>query len=230
MTNKPIKIYKVGGCVRDEILGKKTKDIDYAVEAPSFEAMIEHIKSMGATIWKEFPEFFTARGKLNGTDVDFVLCRKDGAYRDNRRPDEVTIGNLHDDLARRDFTMNAIAIDLETGKYIDPFDGAIHLSAKLIEVVGSVDRLREDPLRIMRALRFSSTHGFVMSERVREFISDEFKLLENISRERVKEEMNKMFEHDINAAFRFMRDWDFVFEFIFKNLNVGLSATLPHID
>ena len=227
---KPIKLYKVGGCVRDEILGKKTKDIDYAVEAPSFEAMIAHVKSMGATIWKEFPEFFTARGKLNGVDVDFVLCRKDGAYRDNRRPDEVTIGTLHDDLARRDFTMNAIAIDLETGKYIDPFDGAIHLSAKLIEVVGSVDRLREDPLRIMRALRFSSTHGFMMSERVKEFIFENFHLLGTISRERIQDEMNKMFNHNIESAFAFMVEWNFVFEFVFSHCNVGLSATLPHRD
>ena len=220
----------VGGAVRDLILGKKTKDIDYSVEAPSFEAMIDHIKAMGATIWKEFPEFFTARGKLNGVDVDFVLCRKDGAYRDNRRPDEVVIGTLHDDLARRDFTMNAIAIDLETGKYIDPFNGEMHLRAGLIEVVGSVDRLREDPLRIMRALRFSSTHGFMMSERVREFIRDEFELLANISRERVKDEMNKMFSHNINSAFAFMREWDFVFEFVFAKLDVSLEATLPHRD
>jgi len=228
MTNK-IKMFRVGGCVRDEILGKKSKDIDYSVEAPSFEIMITHLKEMGVEIWKEFPEYFTARGKLRGEAVDFVLCRKDGAYRDNRRPDSVEIGTLFDDLARRDFTMNAIAIDDETGKYIDPFDGEMHLRAGLIEVVGSIDRLREDPLRIMRALRFSSTHGFTMSERVRDFIKYEFHLLGNISRERIKDEMNKMFEHDIDMAFAFMRDWDFVFEFVFKNLNVSLSATLPHI-
>lgn len=223
-----IKLYKVGGCVRDEILGKKSKDIDYSVEAPSFEAMIAHLKEMGATIWKEFPEFFTARGKLNGVDVDFVLCRKDGAYRDNRRPDKVEMGTLMDDLARRDFTMNAIAIDLESGKYIDPFNGEMHLRAGLIEVVGSVDRLVEDPLRIMRALRFSSTHGFMMSERVRDFISENFHLLGTISRERIQDEMNKMFNHNINSAFAFMVEWNFVFEFVFGHCDVSLAATLPH--
>ncbi len=102
-----VKIYLVGGSIRDQLLGLKSKDLDYAVEAGSYEEMRDYIKENGK-IFLETPEYLTIRAHLkNGEPADFVLCRKDGEYSDGRRPDKVTPGTLYDDLARRDFTVNA---------------------------------------------------------------------------------------------------------------------------
>src|SRR6187431_1537064 len=105
-----INYYLVGGYVRDEILGVQSKDIDFAVEAKSYDAMKEDILRRGMTIFQERPQFFAIRARhpqMGG--VDFTLCRKDGFYSDYRHPDDVRIGDIYDDLARRDFTVNAIA-------------------------------------------------------------------------------------------------------------------------
>jgi tRNA nucleotidyltransferase (CCA-adding enzyme) len=95
-----IEYFKVGGFVRDAILGVKSKDIDYAVQAPSYEAMAADIVARGGKIFYEKPEYLTIRAKMNGEDADFVLCRKEGAYSDARHPDKVEPGTIDDDLAR----------------------------------------------------------------------------------------------------------------------------------
>ena len=155
-----IKYYMVGGAVRDKILGidpKYIKDIDYSVEAPSYEAMKTELLKRGLEMFPIKEDYMTIRGKLNGVAADFVLCRKDGHYSDGRRPDTVEIGTLYDDLARRDFTMNAIALD-EDDNIIDPFDGRGDLHRGIIRCVGkATDRMREDSLRLIRAIRFLDT-------------------------------------------------------------------------
>lgn len=125
-----IRCWQVGGAVRDRLRGQESKDIDYAVQAPSYDAMVQWVLAQGGTIFMDGKgrpvgaDHFTARGKLpGGQAVDFVLCRKDGAYSDGRHPDTVEVGTLYDDLARRDFTVNAIAYDEQTGEYIDPSMG-----------------------------------------------------------------------------------------------------------
>ena len=108
-------IYQVGGSLRDECLGRPCKDFDFSVEAPSYEAMREHLVQDGYTIFLEKPEYLTIRARFpkghpqERVCADFVLCRKDGFYSDGRRPDTVEPGTIYDDLARRDFTMNAMA-------------------------------------------------------------------------------------------------------------------------
>lgn len=130
-----IKFYQVGGSVRDSFIGLKSKDIDYAVEAPSFDAMREAIKERGGEIFLETPQFLTIRANVPGMGAcDYVLCRKDGEYVDGRRPETVTAGTILDDLARRDFTMNAIAI-AEDGTILDPFDGRKDISQDRKSVV-----------------------------------------------------------------------------------------------
>jgi tRNA nucleotidyltransferase (CCA-adding enzyme) len=191
-----VKLYKVGGCVRDQLLGISSKDIDYSVEAKSYAEMREELLARGCKIYLEKPEYLTIRGKLNNEDVDFVLCRKDGAYSDGRRPDEVTIGTIYDDLARRDFTINAIAID-EDGNYIDPFNGRKDLEDRIIRCVGSNDRLKEDALRILRAYRFCITKGFDLEESIKEEVFEYWSLLDNISEERITQELNKCFESSV---------------------------------
>lgn len=119
-----VKFYQVGGSVRDKIMGIKPHDIDFAIGAESFGAMREAILARGGKIFLEMEKFFTIRANLPELgSADFVLTRKDGSYSDGRRPDGVTVGTILDDLARRDFTMNAIAINVETGDILDPFDG-----------------------------------------------------------------------------------------------------------
>src|SRR5687768_7510936 len=116
-----IQFFQVGGSVRDELLGKQSKDIDYAVEAPSYGAMREAIVERGGEIFQENEAFLTVRAKVPTLGAcDYVLCRKDGTYdKDGRRPDFVEVGSLADDLARRDFTVNAMA-KAEDGTLVDP--------------------------------------------------------------------------------------------------------------
>lgn len=194
-----IKFFEVGGCVRDELMGVKSKDIDFAVEAPSFEAMRQAILDRGGKIFLESPEFFTirARDKKLGP-VDFVLCRKDGVYKDGRHPESVEIGTLRDDLSRRDFTMNAIAKD-EDGNFIDPFNGQADIKNRIIRCVGNAeDRFGEDALRIIRAIRFSITKNMAMDHDIVACLmkSQIVMQLRAVSTERIREELLKCFAHD----------------------------------
>ena len=116
----------------------------------------------------EQPEYLTIRAKVPGIGpADFVLCRKDGSYRDGRHPESVAVGTLHDDLARRDFTMNAIAKD-EDGKIIDPFGGIGAIEIGIIECVGQARmRMEEAQLRLLRAIRFAVTKQMGLSRNLR---------------------------------------------------------------
>jgi tRNA nucleotidyltransferase (CCA-adding enzyme) len=190
--------YKVGGCVRDQFLGITSKDIDYAVEAPSFDAMREAILARGGKIFVETPEHFTIRANVPELGAcDYVLCRKDGPYSDGRRPDWVQVGTLADDLARRDFRMNAIAIT-EKGEVIDPHNGRKDIQDRVIQAVGDPwERLIEDKLRAFRAIRFCVTKRFVIEDALNAAISglsmDSFTYT---STERIRDELAKMFKHD----------------------------------
>lgn len=210
-----IELYKVGGCVRDEIMGLKPHDIDYvAVGADSFEDLEIWLKDHGAMIWLSKPEFLTVRAKLGGIDADFVLSRKDGAYTDGRHPDEVVIGSLMDDLSRRDFTMNALAKGWG-GTIIDPFKGREDIEAKIIRAVGDpVDRINEDALRALRAIRFSVTKGFRIEPDLEWTIRTQrtSNLIETtVSVERVREELDKMFRFDQRASFDAMNKFPSIF-------------------
>ena len=181
--------------MRDEILRRKPKDKDFVVMAPSFQAMRVMLVDMGAKIFVEKPEFFTIRCDFPEIGAaDFVLCRKDGVSSDGRRPDSVTPGTIFDDLARRDFTCNAIAENLETGEIIDPFNGRADIAAKCIRCVGNpMDRFKEDKLRIFRALRFAITLGFNIHQdtafAMNQFANDDFA---GTSTNRIVVELEKM--------------------------------------
>jgi tRNA nucleotidyltransferase (CCA-adding enzyme) len=199
------KFYMVGGCVRDEILGVKPKDVDFSVECASFDAMRVAILNMGGEIFIEKPDFLTIRARIGKDTFDYVMCRKDGAYSDGRRPDEVIPGTLFDDLARRDFTMNAIAKDAN-GEYIDPFGGIGDIKDGLIRCVGkTADRFSEDFLRVVRAARFSITKGFRVSPQIEFAFDNEFFCngLNNVSVERIKDEVEKMFHFDTVKTMEF---------------------------
>jgi len=210
------KMYEVGGCVRDEILGVKSKDIDY-VAVPNeellndvksansmFNILSGYLKSEGFEIFLETPECFTIRAKFpkghkyQGV-ADFVMERKEVGYIPGTRTPIVEPGTLYDDLIRRDFTLNALAKD-EDGNIIDYFDGVWALDAKmLVTPLDSRTTMLDDPLRLIRAFRFSITKDFTISPRVWETcLMDSVvnKLEEVVSQERIREEIFKMMKHD----------------------------------
>lgn len=215
-----MEFYEVGGCVRDEILGIKSNDIDFTVvledhethlmgvaqdhgvEIDPFTYMARMLKQMGFEIFLETPEFLTIRAKFpkghkhSGLTADFVLARKESDYTDGRRPDKVEPGTLLDDLARRDFTVNAIAKDAD-GTLIDPFFGQFDIQKRIIRTVGDPrERFEEDALRIVRAMRFSVTKGFVIDHYTWLAMHDMVDSVSKVSAERVREELTKMFNAD----------------------------------
>lgn len=210
------KMYEVGGCVRDEILGVKSKDIDY-VAVPNeellndvksansmFNILSGYLKSEGFEIFLETPECFTIRAKFpkghkyQGV-ADFVMARKEVGYIPGTRTPIVEPGTLYDDLIRRDFTLNALAKD-EDGNIIDYFDGVWALENKLLLTpLEAKTTMMDDPLRLIRAFRFSITKNFTISPRVWETcLMDSVvnKLEEVVSQERIREEIFKMMKHD----------------------------------
>jgi tRNA nucleotidyltransferase (CCA-adding enzyme) len=221
-----MEIFLVGGAVRDEIMGKQPKDFDFTVVLPvgsyrdPFEFMVEELEKKGFKIFQKNPEHLTVRaqfpvasgGFLDGlTNIpggtikpgkkrltaDFVLARKEGTYTDGRRPDSVSPGTLMDDLARRDFTMNAIAKDSE-GNFFDPFNGREDIANGLIRAVGDPKaKMMEDALRVMRALRFNIQLGFGIHPETEDTLYDREvlrALRDNIKDERIMDELNKMFK------------------------------------
>lgn len=209
-------MFEVGGCVRDEILGVKSKDIDY-VAVPNdellkdiksahsmFNILSGYLKCEGFEIFLETPECFTIRAKFpkghkyQGV-ADFVMARKEVGYIPGTRTPIIEPGTLYDDLIRRDFTLNALAKD-EDGNIIDYFDGMWALDAKmLITPLDSRTTMLDDPLRLIRAFRFSITKDFTISPRVWETClmdSVVTKLEEVVSQERIREEIFKMMKHN----------------------------------
>lgn len=198
--------FEVGGCVRDEMLGLPVKDVDFSVEAESFDAMRDGLNAMGFRIFQERPEFLTIRAGVpkdsplrdRTKDADFVMCRADGPTADGRRPEFVTPGTIFDDLARRDFTVNAMA-RTEDGTLVDPFDGQADLTNGVLRFVGDpMTRVMEDGLRVLRGFRFMVTKGFAAEAATwRTLVSPEAaEMLRCVSVERVREELSKMFEAD----------------------------------
>lgn len=219
-----VKIYKVGGCVRDKILGIPSKDIDFSVEASSYEEMKAYILGRGK-IFVEKPEYLTIRAMINGEAADFVLARKDGAYHDGRRPDTVEVGTLHDDLARRDFTMNAIAED-EDGNFIDPFNGIADIKARLIRCVGNTeDRLKEDALRMLRAIRFLITKDFTIHNDIAQFMFHNAELLKNVSEDRIRDELSKCFAANTLNTMIYLGTFPNLRNYIFKETKIWLKPT-----
>jgi tRNA nucleotidyltransferase (CCA-adding enzyme) len=196
------KIYQVGGSLRDELIDPsiKAKDLDFAVEAGSFDEMRQVILNRGGVIFLETEIYLTIRAKVPDLGcADYVLCRKDGAYSDNRRPDSVSVGTIYDDLARRDLSINAIAKNASTGEIIDPHNGRKDIENRLLRCVGDpVDRFTEDSLRLLRLIRFSITKGFQIEKETEDCLYDGkiISLLKNVSSERIREELIRCFAHN----------------------------------
>lgn len=180
--------YFVGGCVRDTILGDHIHDIDIATSAYPSE-----IKSLFKKTVDTGIQHGTVMVLDHGTGYEITTFRTESGYQDYRRPDKVTfVRSLADDLKRRDFTINALALR-ENGEVIDLFDGLGDLKKHLIRAVGEPDnRFHEDALRMMRAVRFASKLDFAIEAKTLHGIADNANLLSKIAVERIQVEMEKL--------------------------------------
>ena len=176
--------YLVGGYVRDYLLGIASFDVDIATNALPKD--IHNIFNSSKS------NYGSVNIKIDKLNVDITTYREDFNYV-NRKPSTVKyINNLEDDLKRRDFTINAICMD-KNGKIIDPLNGCLDLEKRLIKIIGDIDtKLQEDPLRIMRAIRFACVLDFNIDNSLYEKIKEYNYLVSELSKERVKNELEKM--------------------------------------
>jgi tRNA nucleotidyltransferase/poly(A) polymerase len=231
------KFYEVGGCVRDEILGLKSKDIDYVavagdellkdVTSPSvlFGILEEYLRLEMFEIFLVTQDCFTIRAKFPEGHryqgiADFVMARKETGYIPFTRKPIVIPGTLYDDLERRDFTLNALAKD-EDGKIIDFFNGLEHLkSGILITPLPCEVTFHDDPLRILRAIRFSITKGFIIPDEMDLVIKNyDYEVnMAVVSQERIREELIKCFSFDTFLTLNILMKYPMLADFCFSGI------------
>lgn len=190
LENAGFDAYLVGGCVRDTLLGRPVSDYDITTSAlPSeVESVFSSEKVVDTGI-----KHGTVTVVIDSIPIEITTFRTDGEYLDSRHPESVAFSkNIEDDLSRRDFTVNSVAMN-RRGDVVDPFGGREDIARRVIKCTGEPDkRFREDALRIIRALRFSSTLGFEIDGATSESIHKNRELLLNISVERVFAELKKL--------------------------------------
>ncbi len=187
--------YYVGGCIRDYLLNKKINDIDIATSA-----LPEQIQEIFDRVFPVGIDHGTVLVRHNHNSYEVTTYR---GKTDDR--DKINTNNINDDLSRRDFTINALAMNKQ-GEILDLFNGENDLNNKLIKTVGSPeDRFKEDPLRIIRALRFSSQLGFEIDKKTLETMIELKPLIKHISIERITTEMIKLFTGNyFNISFQYL--------------------------
>ncbi|MBV8931694.1 MAG: CCA tRNA nucleotidyltransferase [Kutzneria sp.] len=185
-------LYLVGGSVRDALLGRSGTDLDFATDAvPS--RVLELIRGWADGIWETGIAFGTIGLAKRGTTLEVTTFRADSYDRVTRNP-EVTFGDsIEADLLRRDFTVNAMAVDLIQQRFLDPYGGADDLAAAILDTPATPqESFADDPLRMLRAARFASQLGFVPAPRVVEAMTAMAGELARITAERVQTEVSKL--------------------------------------
>lgn len=180
--------YAVGGCVRDSLMGREPKDWDITTSAKP-----QDVKAIFRNTYDTGIEHGTVSVRFGTSIYEVTTYRIDGDYTDHRRPDWVRYtDNLAEDLKRRDFTMNAMAYHPRTG-IVDLFGGQEDLKQGSLRCVGNPEeRFEEDALRMLRAYRFAARFGFQVEERTEQAIRTKAPLLERVSMERIREEMDQL--------------------------------------
>jgi tRNA nucleotidyltransferase (CCA-adding enzyme) len=196
LTEKGFQAHLVGGGVRDMLLGRPPADFDLATDAKP-EKVLEifgHAFAIPTGLQHGTVTVLTGRDPATRRSVEVTTFRGEGAYLDGRRPSSVTyVSSLDEDLSRRDFTMNAIAVDPVTGAVTDPFGGREDLGRKVVRAVGDAEaRFREDGLRPMRAVRQAAQLSFEIEPSTLEAIAPTLDVFRKVSAERVRDEMLKL--------------------------------------
>jgi poly(A) polymerase len=188
--------YVIGGFVRDILMKRPTKDIDVVTIGKGIDlAQLLHKKLGEGSHLSVFKNFGTAQIKFGGLEIEFVGARKESYNRDSRKP-IVEDGTLEDDQNRRDFTINALAVGISKnnyGKLLDPFGGLKDIENKILRTPLEPEvTYSDDPLRMMRAIRFSTQLGFEIEENSRLAITWQKERLKIVSQERITDELNKI--------------------------------------
>lgn len=191
-----VSAYVVGGYVRDIFLGRESHDIDIVAVgsgialAKAFAKKLDKGKKVSV-----FKNFGTAMIRIGALEIEFVGARKESYLQNSRKP-MVEDGTLQDDQFRRDFTINAMAISLNKesfGELIDPFHGLAHLNQKMIKTpLDAVETFSDDPLRMMRAVRFATQLDFMIEQNAYDALSQNAERLRIVSNERIIDELNKI--------------------------------------
>ena len=223
--------YVVGGCVRDLLMGKEPNDWDITTNAKPED------------IQRIFPEHiyentFGTVGVKTGSDkpdlaiIEITPYRIEGKYADKRHPEEIEfVSKLEDDLGRRDFTVNAVAMN-SSGEITDPFGGQADIKLKTIRTVGEAeDRFSEDALRLLRAIRFATVLGFKIEERTLKAVKQNANWLIAISKERVRDEFIKIIESDNAYDGILLLEETGLLQYIVPELRegIGVGQNLHHI-
>lgn len=240
------KFYEVGGKIRDEMLGLKSKDVDY-VAVPSkelleqyteasdmFEVLANYLTIEKFEIFLETADCFTIRArfpkdhKYSGV-ADFVMARKEIGYIPETRTPIVKPGTLYDDLERRDFTLNAMAKD-DDGSIIDYFNGLNDLKQGVLKTPNPdcYKTFDDDPLRILRAIRFAVTKGFTFEKNIDDaiFCYDYANKMSVVSTERIREELFKCFEFDTLKTLWYLNKYERLRDYIFSKTDLRLKPTM----
>ena len=191
---KGFKLALVGGPVRDAILGRLGNDLDFTTDAHPLETK-KILKGWAENIWDTGIAFGTVAGKRGDTTVEVTTYRSEKYDEDSRNPDVEYGDSIEGDLSRRDFTINAMALELTTGtpEFIDPFNGIDDLAKKIIRTPASAEQsFSDDPLRMMRAARFAAQLNFTLDEEVVDAMKDMAGRISIISSERIRDEFIKM--------------------------------------
>lgn len=184
-------LYLVGGAVRDYILGNQNHDYDFTTDAMPLEIKKLFRKTIDTGI-----KHGTVTVLFKGESYEITTFRADGEYHDGRHPDSVRfIRNIEEDLKRRDFTINALAVNLKSGDIIDNHNGLEDLKKRKIRAIGNAEeRFNEDGLRLMRACRFASKLDFDIEEATEKAMAKLYRNIEAVSKERVKEELFRLID------------------------------------
>ncbi|RKS06634.1 poly(A) polymerase [Nocardiopsis sp. Huas11] len=182
----------VGGPVRDALLGRASNDVDLTTDAVP-QRILELVDGWADSVWTVGIEFGTVGLRKKGLQVEVTTYRSESYSPKSRKPDVHYGDNIHDDLLRRDFTVNAMAVRLPSQEFVDPFGGLADLAEGVLRTPGRPeDSFSDDPLRIMRAVRFAAQLGFELAPEVAEAARDMADRLSIVSAERVRDELVKL--------------------------------------
>lgn len=223
-----IKVYEVGGSIRNELLNLPVKDRDFCITCDSFAQMREFFLAQGGVIWQEREEFYSIRGKLPGLgNADYTMARREGFYSDGRHPDKVEPCSIEEDLARRDIRFNAMAREVGTDRIIDPFDGQSDLKAGIVRCVGNpADRFKEDSLRAWRVLRFAVTFDFYIDpDTAQAILALKLRDFNSLSRERISDELTRMLMFNTRRSISLLISYPLMLELLDVK-HIRLKSTL----
>lgn len=221
-------LYLVGGCVRDMLMSRTPHDYDFTTDATP--EMMRHIaEDLSCEILATGEIYGTMTFKFDRNLYEVTTFRSDGTYGDGRRPDNVVFGSsLEDDLSRRDFTINAMAWSPKTD-LVDLFGGQQDIERHIIRTVGAADtRFKEDALRMLRAFRFASKLSFCLDEDVYNSIATNYRLIQNVSKERIGSEFVQICSAAVPTSLLFYKMMDYIFSLVCFD-PVALSCELPNV-